>query len=67
VVRVADYNLIVGHLYKLGADNISRRCVMEHERHIIFPEAHEGIAGGHYIGKDTTEGILCRIMVANNS
>jgi hypothetical protein len=31
VVRVADYQLIAGHLYKLGVDNILRRCVLEHE------------------------------------
>jgi hypothetical protein len=31
VVRVADYQLIAGHLYKLGENNILRRCVMEHE------------------------------------
>jgi hypothetical protein len=32
VVRVADYQLIAGHLYKMSADSILRRCVMEHER-----------------------------------
>jgi hypothetical protein len=36
VVRSADYQLIARHLYKLGADNILRRCVMEHERPIIL-------------------------------
>ena len=36
VVRVADYQLIAGHLYKLGADIILRRCVMEHEIPIIL-------------------------------
>jgi hypothetical protein len=41
VVRAADYQLIVGHLYKLGAYNNLRRCVMEHERLIILAEAHE--------------------------
>jgi hypothetical protein len=28
VVRVADYQLIAGHLYKMGANNILRRCVL---------------------------------------
>jgi hypothetical protein len=66
VVRAVDYQLIAGHLYKLGADNILRRCVMEHERPIILAEAHEGIVGGHYAGKAMcTKGIACRIMVAN--
>jgi hypothetical protein len=31
VVRVANYQLIAGHLYKPGSNNILRRCVMEHE------------------------------------
>jgi hypothetical protein len=59
VVRAAEYQLIVGHLYKLSADNILWRCVMEHERTIILGEAYEGIVGGHYAGKATTEKVLC--------
>jgi len=31
VVRVADFSLIVGQLYKMGPDEILRRCVMEIE------------------------------------
>jgi hypothetical protein len=58
VVRAADYQLIVGNLYKLGVDNILRRWVMEHERPIIFVESHEGIVGGHYAGKDTVHKVL---------
>jgi hypothetical protein len=54
VVRATDYQLIAGHLYKLGIDNILRRCVLEHERPMVLLEAHEGIVGGHYAGKDTT-------------
>jgi hypothetical protein len=46
--------LIVGHLYKLGADGILRRCVMEHEFSMVLAEAQEGIAGGNYAGKHTT-------------
>jgi hypothetical protein len=51
VVRTADFSLIVGQLYKMGPDEILRRCVMEAERPLILAEAHEGIAGGHYIGR----------------
>jgi len=58
VVRVAYYQLIVGHLYKLGADNILRRSVKEREHPIILAESHEEIAGGHYAGKSTTHGIM---------
>jgi hypothetical protein len=31
VVRAADFSLIAGHLYKMGPDEILRRCVMEAE------------------------------------
>jgi hypothetical protein len=58
VVRVADYQLIAGHLYKMGTDSILRRCVLEHERPKILVESHEGIAGGHYAGKATTQKVL---------
>jgi hypothetical protein len=36
VVRVADSQLIVGKLYRLGLDNILRRCVLDHERQDIL-------------------------------
>jgi hypothetical protein len=53
VVHVAYFSLIAGQLYKMGSDEILRRCVMEAERPVILAEAHEGIAGGHYVGKET--------------
>jgi hypothetical protein len=31
VVHAADFSLIAGHLYKMGPDEILRRCVMETE------------------------------------
>jgi hypothetical protein len=51
VVHASEFSLIVGQLYKMGPDEISRRCVMEVERPLILVESHEGIAGGHYTGK----------------
>jgi hypothetical protein len=51
VVRDANYQLIVGHLYKMGTNNILRRCILEHERPRVLAEAQEGLAGGHYTGK----------------
>jgi hypothetical protein len=59
VVRAVDYKLITRHLYKMGTDNILRRCVLEHERHIILVESHEGIARGHYAGKYTAKKVFC--------
>jgi transposase InsO family protein len=58
VVWAADYQLIAGHLYKMGADSILRRYVLEHERPRVLAEAHEGIAGGHYTGKATAQKVL---------
>jgi hypothetical protein len=59
VVIVVDYQLIVGYLYKMGADSILIRCALEHERPRILEKYHEGIAGGHYAGKDTSQKVLC--------
>jgi hypothetical protein len=44
LVCAADFSLIAGQLYKMGPDEILRRCVMEAERPLILAEAHEGIA-----------------------
>jgi hypothetical protein len=59
VVRALDYQLIAGHFYKLGEDNILRRCVMEHEIPIILAEAHERIVGEHYVEKVTMHKVFC--------
>ena len=58
VVKAADFTLIVGHLYKLGPDEVLRRCMMLHEKEAIIREAHSGIAGGHFVGKPTAQKIL---------
>jgi transposase InsO family protein len=42
----------------MGPDKILRRCGMEAERPMILEESHEGIAGGHYGGKATTQKVL---------
>jgi hypothetical protein len=36
VVHVADFSLIVGQLYKMGPDEILRRCVMEEKCPLIL-------------------------------
>jgi hypothetical protein len=38
----------------MGVDSILQRYVIEHERPRVLVESHEGIAGGHYAGKNTT-------------
>ena len=42
----------------MGPDEILRRCVMDAERPLILAEAHEGIAEGHYGGKETSQNML---------
>ena len=58
VVKAADYMLIMGQLYKLGPDEILRRCFFDHERQWVMVEAHAGVSGGHYAEKAT----MCKIL-----
>jgi len=44
VVKLVDYQLIAGNLYKLGAYRILIRCLLENESPMILSKAHEGIA-----------------------
>jgi hypothetical protein len=53
VVKAANYQLIAGQLYNMGAYITLRSCLLEHERPRILAEAHEGIPGGNYARKDT--------------
>ena len=54
----ANFTLNAGQLYKLGPDEILRRYVLKHERRRILEEAHARFAGGHYVGKPTTQKVL---------
>ena len=47
-MKAAPYSIINGFLYKMGLDDILRRCVLEHERNNIMNEAHYGPVGGHF-------------------
>ena len=58
VIKASDFTLIAGQLYKLGLDEVLRRCVMPHEKEAIIREAHSGTAGGHFTGKSTAQKIL---------
>jgi hypothetical protein len=46
----------------MGADNILRRCVLEHERPKSLVESHEAIVGGHYAEKDTMHKVFHAIL-----
>ncbi|MCO5597252.1 hypothetical protein L7F22_051328 [Adiantum nelumboides] len=52
------YSLIGGTLYKLGKDDILRRCAREDEYLYILNEAHMGVAGGHFSGELTARKVL---------
>ena len=47
-MKAAPYSLINGFLYKMGLDDILRRCVLKHERDNTMYEAHYGLVGGHF-------------------
>jgi hypothetical protein len=57
-VRAADFSIIDGQLYKMGPDEILRRCIMGSEKPLILANSHEGIIGGHYAGKETMHKVL---------
>jgi hypothetical protein len=50
-----EYQLIIKYLYKIGADRILLKHVLDHERAMILYGAHEGIVWG-----TTSKNILCR-------
>ena len=56
-MNAAPYSLINGFLYKMGLDNILRRCVLEHERDNIMHEAHYGPAGENFQADTTAKKI----------
>ena len=58
MLRVANLCVIVGHMYKMGSNEILRRYVPEFERGSILVDAHGGATGGHYAGRVTAQNIL---------
>jgi hypothetical protein len=58
VFHTTYFQLIAEQLYNMGPYEILRRCVMESKIPLILAEAHEGIVGGHYAGKETTQKVL---------
>jgi hypothetical protein len=59
VVKATYYQLIAWNLYKMGADGILRRCVLENKRLVIIEEVNNGIFIGHYVGSENAHNILC--------
>ena len=46
--KVTPYTLIRGVLFKLGADDILRRCLEPSERRKVIQALHAGSSGGHF-------------------
>ena len=57
-IKVAPFTLTNGNLYKLGLDDVLRRCALEHEREDIIQEAHSRAVGGHFLVETTIKKIL---------
>lgn len=58
MVHARYFSVIVGHLYKMGNDEVLRRYVPKFEQIIILVDSHGGVAGGHYAGRETAQKIL---------
>lgn len=57
MVRATYFSVIVGHLYRMGNDEILRCYVPKFERSHILVDMHEGIMGGHYAGRVTIQNV----------
>eukprot|EP00253_Pinus_taeda_P005004 PITA_05004 len=58
VRKSAPFTWIGGNLFKLGPDQVLRRCVREEEVFYILLTYHDGPRGGHFVAKRTTFKIL---------
>jgi len=58
VRKSAPFTWIGGNLFKLGPDEILRRCVREEEVFGILLTCHDGCYGGHFKSRRTTFKVL---------
>ena len=58
VRKSASFTWIGGNLFKLGPDQILRRCVREEEVFDILLTCHDRPCGGHFVAKRTAFKIL---------
>jgi len=58
IMKSAPFTWIGGNLFKLGPDQILRRCVREEEVFDILLTYHDGPCGGHFAAKRTTFKVL---------
>jgi hypothetical protein len=57
-LKETPFTIIKEYIYKMGPDDVLRRCALEHEREDIINKAHAGPAGGHFQADMTTQKIL---------
>ena len=56
--KSAPFTWIGGNIFKLGPDQILRRCVREEEFFDILSACHQDPCGGHFSAKRTTYKVL---------
>lgn len=56
--KAKPYQLIGGELYRLGPDDILRRCIQPHEVQQVLSQAQEGVSRGYRGVKNTQRKIL---------
>ena len=61
-MKALNFQLSTGQLYKLGPDEILRRCILPNEHGPILEEVHAGIAGDHYGGHATARKVLHAVL-----
>jgi len=47
-LKEKPFTIINRYLYKMGHDNVLKKCSLEHGREDIINEAHIGPVGGHF-------------------
>jgi hypothetical protein len=57
-MKDALFTIINKYLYRMGMDDVLRRCVSEHEREDIINEAHAGATRGIFQADTTTMKVL---------
>eukprot|EP00253_Pinus_taeda_P032177 PITA_32177 len=67
VRKSTPFTWIGGNLFKLGPDQILRRCVREEEVFDILLTCHDGPCGGHFAAKRIAFKIASKLLLANSS
>ncbi len=47
-IKVEPFTLKEEIMYRVGQDNIMRKCLTTSEAQILLKEPHEGVVGGHF-------------------